>query len=219
MFKTVRTYLGEHQSVWQGVPAIATVKSAFSTVVDGIDAAVERQEQPSTGITQEKQDRRDVLEGLILSLGHTVAAYAEMSGNHAMAAEVDYTPSRLDTMNEERLDDAATRVIDHASAHIADLTAQYNLTSAMVTALTAARDAFKADQPKPQAKISAKAGETASLPEKFRQARTLLRRQLDKLMMAFRATNPEFYAGYLSARVVIDRRGPGKPAQPTPPTP
>jgi hypothetical protein len=32
------------------------------------------------------------------------------------------------------------------------------------------------------------------------------RNQIDKLMTPFRKSNPEFYRGYLEARVIIDRR-------------
>jgi len=38
-------------------------------------------------------------------------------------------------------------------------------------------------------------------------------------MTKFRLSNPEFYAGYLSARVVVDRGGSAPAKPPTPPTP
>jgi hypothetical protein len=60
------------------------------------------------------------------------------------------------------------------------------------------------------------------LPQMIRDTKSLLRTRLDKLMNTFRLTDPPFFAGYQSARVVVDLRGPGTPAAPpqsTPPTP
>jgi hypothetical protein len=41
----------------------------------------------------------------------------------------------------------------------------------------------------------------------------------DKLMIPFRKTHPDFYSGYLVARVIVDRRATQKPAAPAPPSP
>lgn len=90
-----------------------------------------------------------------------------------------------------------------------DLTAARRGLTAARVAVTVARGGVK---------IADKAGKTATLPQMIRDAKSLLRTRLDKLMTVFRASNPSFYAGYLSARVIVDRHGPGDPT-PTPPTP
>jgi hypothetical protein len=48
---------------------------------------------------------------------------------------------------------------------------------------------------------------------------SILRNRLDKQMTKFKKTNPEFFAGYRSARVIVDRGGSagGSPPPPTPP--
>jgi len=48
--------------------------------------------------------------------------------------------------------------------------------------------------------------------------RSILRRQLDRQMTTYKRSNAEFYAGYLSARVIVDRGG-GGGKKPTPPAP
>ena len=48
--------------------------------------------------------------------------------------------------------------------------------------------------------------------------RSILRRRLDRNMTTFKRKNPEFYAGYLVARVIVDRGG-GGGATPSAPTP
>ena len=51
--------------------------------------------------------------------------------------------------------------------------------------------------------------------------RSVLHRQLDRLLLNFKKTHPEFYAGYLAARVLVDRGHSAKkktPPSPPPPT-
>jgi hypothetical protein len=122
-------------------------------------------------------------------------------------------------MSEQRVDDVATRVFDAGTANRAAL-ADYGVTQAKLDALEQARDDFQAAKSNPRSKISENAGYTATLPQMIRDVKSILRTRLDKLMTRFRLSNPMFFAGYQSARVIIDRRGPGEEEEtPTPPTP
>src|SRR6266550_4079107 len=68
----------------------------------------------------------------------------------------------------------------------------------------------------PREAIADRKGQTDVMPGFDHQVRSILRRRLDRQMTMFKRSNPEFYAGYLSARVIVDRRGhSGQPA-PTP---
>jgi len=51
------------------------------------------------------------------------------------------------------------------------------------------------------------------MPGAVKTITTILRTRLDKQMRKFKKLNPEFYAGYLAARVIVDRGG----SSPTPP--
>ncbi|MBA2436473.1 MAG: hypothetical protein H0W34_09040 [Pyrinomonadaceae bacterium] len=86
--------------------------------------------------------------------------------------------------------------------------------------LDQARQYFQAAKSSPRAKISEKAGYTSTLPQMIRDVKTILRTRLDKLMTTFQLSNPTFFAGYQSARVIVDRHGPGGGVEPpAPPTP
>lgn len=110
----------------------------------------------------------------------------------------------------------ATRVFNAANENLANLT-DYGVTQAKLAALDQARQDFEASRGKPRAKISEKAGMTATLPEMIHDVKSLLRTRLDKLVTSFRLSDPPFYAGYQSARVIVDRRGPAEVPPTEPP--
>jgi hypothetical protein len=95
---------------------------------------------------------------------------------------------------------------DAGLANLNDL-APFNVTQAMLDDLGKARVDFLEAKTKPRSKIGEKAGCTATLGPMLHDAMSLVRLQLDKLMASFRLSQPAFYAGYLSARVIIDRHG------------
>ena len=171
--------------------------------IGSISNAVQKQEDKTEGITQDKNSLRDSLEDQIRAVGDAIYAYASSAANYTLAAEVETKPSELDTMSEQRLDDVAQRIIDPGSANLAQL-GPYNITQAKLDALDQARADFQRAKGKPRTKISEKAGYTGTLPQMIRDAKTLLRTRLDKLMTAFRLSDPAFFAGYLKC---ASRRG------------
>ena len=57
---------------------------------------------------------------------------------------------------------------------------------------------------------------TDTLPGLTRRLRSILRRRLDRQMTLFKRPQPEFYAGYLAARVIVDRGHAPAAAKPAP---
>lgn len=216
MFKTVRTYMNDNAAVWNALPAAVTAVNDLSAGIDSLNDAVQQQEDTTTGITLDKAALRDALEDRIREVGDAIYAYASTVGNNSLAAQVAVTASELDTMSEQRVDDVATRVFDGGTAELANL-GPYGVTQPKLDALDQARQDFQAAKGNPRSEIGEKAGLTATLPQMIRDVKTILRTRLDKLMTAFRLGNPPFYAGYQSARVIVDLAGPGDDT-PTPPT-
>jgi hypothetical protein len=64
-----------------------------------------------------------------------------------------------------------------------------------------------------------RSSQTTTLPDKIANVTSILRNRLDKLMTRFKKSNPEFYAGYLAARVIVDRGGAQAAAKPAPTPP
>ena len=58
--------------------------------------------------------------------------------------------------------------------------------------------------PKPRHAITSGATVTAQVEEEFAAADKLLNEGLDKLIVQFQATAPQFYADYTNARVIVD---------------
>ena len=134
-----------------------------------------------------------------------------------LAAQTELTLAQLDKLSVDVLESTGSRVSGLATANLAAL-ADYGITQADVTALDGLTTQFHGVKTAPRKAIATRAGQTKTLPPAVKTVTSLLRNQLDKQILMFKKSNPEFYAGYVSARVIVDR-GSRKGAAPTPPAP
>lgn len=209
MFETVRDVMNAHTTDTAGVPAIATAVTALSSLITQIDAAGTSQAAPLTGIAEDKEVARTALEEAVFVVSEPLSALAASANNNTLLDEVAISRSGLDHLSADGLDTFATRVAARGTTNQTVLTGTYGVTVAQVTAITTARTTFAPWVNKTRTAVVERSAVTASIPALDRQAKLLLRGQLDPLMNRFRLTNPTLYAAYRAARTVVDRHGAG----------
>ena len=102
-----------------------------------------------------------------------------------------------------------------ATANLAAL-ADYNITQQDVTDLDDLRTEFHGVKTAPRDAIIDRKKQTDTLPDLISNLRSIFRRRLGRQMTSFKRKQPEFYAGYLAARVILDRGGAPAAAKPAP---
>ena len=215
MFETVPSYLDRNKTVWTGTKSFADAVGELNAGISAIDALVHRQGNPTTGVTTGKGNVRGQTEEKILEIADQLAALGAKTNDANLAAKVEVTPSSLAKLSDDALDDMGKRGADLVMSHKTAL-ADYGVSDADVKALNALRASFTAVKNAPRTAIAGRAGATATLPDLIDAANTLLRDRVDKLVTKFRGSQPEFVAGYRSARVVVDRGTRSSPQVPTP---
>ena len=218
MFNTVSAYMEKNKSTWNGNKAIEDTLVDLNNGIAAIAASAGKQQAPTGGATDEKELVRLALEEKILEIAAQLSSLADRNGDVNLAAQVELTLSSLDKLSDEDLETTSKRISGLATARLAAL-ADYQITQADVAELDALTARFHGVKSAPRIAIAGRAGQTTTLPRLIAASTSLLRNQLDKQMIKFRKSNPEFYAGYQSARAVVDRGGGNGSEQPAPATP
>jgi hypothetical protein len=213
MGNTVSTYTEKNKSTWAGNKAIAAALADLNTVLAAIAAAAGKQQTPISGVVEEKEMVRHDLEEKILEIAAQLSALADVVGDVNLGAQVEFTLSGLDKLSDDQLEAVGKRVSAAATAKLTQL-ADYDVTQEDITELDSLITRFNSVKNAPRISIAGRAGETATLPRLIADMTSLLRNRLDKLMLKYRKSNPEFYAGYLTARVIVDRGGSTSAAKP-----
>lgn len=214
MFATVAAYMDKNKTLWTGIKATSDTVADMNAGIGIVATKAGKQQAPTGGAGDEKTDVRGDFEEKILEIGDQLAALASKTTNVSLAAQVDLTRSGVGKLPADDLENTGRRVSAAATANLTAL-ADYGIVQADVTALDALTTRFHGTKTGPRMAIATRAAETATLPDAIDNVTTILRDRLDKQMTKFRASQPEFYAGYQSARVIVSRGGNGA----TPPAP
>jgi aspartokinase len=220
MAATVVAYMTKFISIWTGNKAVTDTMSKLTSALGKVGDKAQQQEAPIIGQEAKKALVRHDYEEEIMRIAGQLCSLADKIGDTNLGAQTELTLAQLDKQSVDVLEATGERVSGLATANLAAL-ADYGITPADVTALDALTTQFHGVKTAPRKAIATRAGQTKTMPPAVKSVTSLLRNHLDKQMLMFKKSNPEFYAGYLSARVVIDRHGKGA-STPTPapaPTP
>jgi hypothetical protein len=218
MTSTVSAYMDKNKTLWSANKAIAATMADLNAGIGGVGQKVQKQETPTIGEAEKKVLTRHDFEDEILRIAGQLSALAAAKPDPSLAAQVEFTLPQLDKLADDSLEETGKRISGLATANLAAL-ADYGITQADVTALDDLTAQFHGVKAAPRTAIASRSGQTKTMPPAVKSTTSILRNRLDKQMLMFKKTNPEFYAGYLSARVVVARGGSGggSPIPPTPP--
>lgn len=215
MTTTVSNYMAKNKTLWQGNKAITATMAEVDADLATVASLDVKQKTPVTGQAVDKATTRYDYEQQILLVADQLAALAAKTDNAVLEAQADLNLTALDRMPADDLVATGTRIANLATSNLTAL-ADYNITATDVTKLTTLQAAFTAAKSAPRGAVVDRKKETDTLRPLISDMLSTLGRQLDRQMTAFKASNPDFYAGYQSARVIVDR---GHPAKPVPPAP
>ncbi len=216
MFDVTIAVLDKNNALWKGRPAFADAVTRVKGKVGSIDDVADKQATPITGKAQDKGTLRDSLEAQTQEIADQLAALAAKDGKGDLAAQVQMSKSSLDQMTDSDLEQTAERVETLATTNL-DALVPYEVKADDVTALTAARLAFKNMKTAPRQAQTERKAQTETLPEVIAEARSIFRNEIDKMMTKFKTPEPDFYKAYFAARVIVDKAATHKSSPAAPP--
>ena len=202
MYLAVAAVCVRKQSVWQTFLAFAKAFEDFKTHVANIQALTKQQVRRKTGLAEDKQRLREDMCGLTAPVAAAVKVYAEDNKNRELAQRVNYSHSVLLVGRDIISADRCRDILAAATENLAKL-GDYGVTSAKLTAVQAAIDAYAAVITKPrEAQVLAKTV-TGSIAAEAKAADAILKSHLDKLVSQLEDKDATFVADYRNARVIV----------------
>ena len=215
-FHTTLDYLEKNRAIWDGIKTISDHIADVRDMTQLLNDKMRRQTAPTNGSVQEAQGVRQELEAAILRLATQGTLFALKTGDRQLAAECAVAPSILGLLSREALEWTGDRLHESISQRLVALK-EFGVTEADINGLQSLLQRFQDAKTAPRQAIAERSRETTTLPELVRAIARMFR-QLDRLMTRFRPSNPEFFAGYLTVRVIVNRgtRRTKAPATPGP---
>jgi hypothetical protein len=190
---------------WTSIPALVTAVGDLDIVTSAIAGHFEVLAGPS-GASASKATLLASLTGLAYEVASGLHACAVDAGNDELAGQVDLSATDLSKGRETNLVAKCARVLSLATENLKDL-GEYNITQAKLTALGKKLEAFQKAAPKPRQDVARRGASNKALPVLFRRARGILVNRIDRLMVQFKTTAPDFYHEYRMARKLVNHPG------------
>jgi hypothetical protein len=203
MIDAVITFMNKNTAKWSTIAIIGMLMSKLNELFEAITEHKEAQNAAKVFIHKNKNEQKRIVADKADILNDTLAAYADIEENAELEYKADKSSSDLYKLRNEDFKTVITETITLLEGNLNNM-ADYGMTEPQVTDLKTSFDNFLVMNGQPrQYRISSKVA-TESLKELFSKSSKLLDTKLDKLMKRYKNSDPNFYKGYLAARVVVD---------------
>ncbi|HEX8287506.1 MAG TPA: carboxypeptidase-like regulatory domain-containing protein [Pyrinomonadaceae bacterium] len=199
MYRATENYCGENSSITASNVAFRTAFNNFKANIASIVATVQADGVPLTGITVDKNIVKQALCEKTAEIAGIVYAYASTVGSNTLKAEVNCLFTSLMRMREDALAPRCQSIHDITQTNLAVL-ADYGITATMLTDLQELIQSYALETPKSRTAISERKTTTANLAALFDETDAILRDRMDKLVMIFKSSHPDFVKTYETTR-------------------
>lgn len=203
MFTNTQQALENNSDKWNGIPIMVANKNELDELLQRIIRVNKETKPISKAVTNDKKMERLALTEKTLGIAGILQAYASINSNNQLAEIADITKSSLLTCRETEVETTINPIVDEAR-RLLPLLVDYTLTEEMVLEVETSLDDYKVLIGQPRTIRNKAFTAITALEDLFNKTNEILKNRIDKLMIRFKMTDPEFYETYTRARVIID---------------
>jgi hypothetical protein len=203
MFQAVADHCEENSGIFAENVAFLTAYNNFKAKLAVIISMAQQADLALTGLAAGKKTSKQELCSLAADIAGIIYAFADATANDALKGEVDYTLSDLLKMKDSLLAPRCQNIHDRGFEN-KEVLKDYGITTAMLTSLQDTITNYTATIPKPRTALSNRKTLNTNLKELFKEADAILENRMDKLIVVFKAANPDFVKTYFTVRQIVN---------------
>lgn len=218
MFNAVYLFYEDNKTFLDLVLARANGFAFVKSQIQLIGQASGKQSLPGTGITLDKAAARELLDQTSFTIMSSVAAYAKSINDNTLFAQLNYSFTAIQDIQDESIADWAKERLDLCSPLMP--LADYDLDTTTISDWQDIIDAYRPHTATQRNYVVQRSGHTLNIDMLTKETVDFLKNTLDKLMNATRFSQPIVFNDYKKARVIVDLgKGHDSSSEPTtPPT-
>lgn len=206
MYRATQQHCTDNAAIVATVPAFETTLASFNVKVGTIISLTQQEDLVIKGITVDKTEAKRSLCQLTTEIAAPIFAFASATGDNKLKQEVKFTLTDLLKTKDDILAPRCQNIKDLGTAKLNALK-PYGITVEVLTAFQKEIDAYQAKVPNPRNSVAQKKTVRDNIKKLFTEVDTILKEQMDKTVIGFKASHPDFIKTYKANRIIID---PGK---------
>ena len=203
MFRAVESHCDNNPAIVGSLVAFQASLDAFKAKIALLISTEQLISTPIAGVSVDKYVSKRTLCQLASDVASFVYAFASVTGNNTLREQVNFRVNTLKKQRDDQLSPLCQNIHDLGAANLGEVK-NYGLTTEALNTLQTAITTFSAATPKPRTAQTEKKVQRANLAVTVRDATLILRHQMDRMVIAFKAANPDFVNQYFANRIIID---------------
>lgn len=203
MYHALHSMLANYKTKWEAVQAIENTIQSFEGLLNEIDACSIITSANIKGETVYKKEIRLRVIERTLEISSILSALILQTNEQYLGTKLDYSKSKLVKMRDMQLEITSSAIAEQATKYLT-LLATAKITANNIELLKTDIKTFSDLLPLQRHSLTGRKVANMKLNDLFAQTDALLKNQLDRLMLRYKQTQPEFYSNYKSSRHVIN---------------
>lgn len=203
MYRAVEQHCDNHESIIETIVALKNAFTKFKATIAEIIEITQLTDVTTSGFTVDKTKQKESLAQKTADLAGLIFAFATNSGNEPLKEETNIKLSKLVGTRDDQLAPRCQKIHDKGRENLTALK-HYGVEEIQLTELQTEINNYLLSTPKPRLALSERKIQNANLRRLIDEADRLLKDQMDRLVVNFRNSNPNFLAGYESNRIIIE---------------
>ncbi len=200
MYRNVNTVLTARKQVWESFVPFATTADKLDDLSKKIDDKIISL-NGSKSLSKEKEQAGLAMRNAAIIICGAGGAYASVQNDEGLKEKFNYSKSSLRIGNEIEIYNRCLS-IGKAAEPILDNLIAFNMPANQVVLLNAAAATYNALLSAPRSSIKGDKSINEEMEMLYHDCDVLLNDQLDKLMLTFQSSQPDFCTEYNNAREI-----------------
>lgn len=203
MYKAVEAHCNANQTIIATSVAFLASFNAFVAKLASLFTSESSAQKQTKGVALDKDALKAILIQAAYDIASVVFAYASKSKNETLKQSVNFSITDLDRLKDEFIVPVCTNIKKAANDNLVAL-ADYGVTAAKLTALQTNMDNYASATPKPRLAKTQKTTDNKNVKAVMKEIDDILKNEMDKTVVVFRAANPNFVTKYTEVRKIVD---------------
>ena len=203
MYLAVHKVVNSYVEAWKDLLAFQNLINEYDGVLNNIKAFRLVQEKKITGLTKNKRDARSNAVKKCLAVAGAFYSYAVFIGDNDLADRVSYSMYDFNRCRDTIVRDRLELVHNTVQEYIEDMP-DYGVTQEDLDELEALTEKYAETCEDPRHAITDRSRATKQLKDLFKNADSILKMRLDKMIVQFKENRPDFWQHFKNARKIVN---------------
>ena len=203
MYKAVEAHCTANQKIIATSVAFLASFTFFGLKLAALLTNESSAQQQTKGVALDKGALKAILIQAAYDIASVVFAYANKVKNETLKQSVNFSITDLERLKDEFIVPVCTNIKAAATAHLAAL-ADYSVTAENLTDLQTHMDNYSGATPNPRLAKTQKTTDNKNVKALMKEIDDILKNEMDKTVVIFRAANPNFVTKYTEVRKIVD---------------